>query len=70
MKSCYACENEAITRVHADFIAFPQEHNAAEIDACRFDLASFADELFADTSKQAINQEVFWYQVLELHERL
>ena len=57
-------------RVHADWVAFPQEPNAPEIDANRVVLATNADKLFLNTPKQATSPDVFWYQVHEPPERL
>ncbi|WP_041466166.1 hypothetical protein [Chlorobaculum parvum] len=54
---------EGKLHVRADFIDFPHEPNAADIQEARMALASYADELFKVEPKHGSNPDVFWYQV-------
>jgi hypothetical protein len=66
----YGTRWDGSLRVHADFIDFPDEPNATEVDEARLVLASCADQLFKTEPRHGANPEVFWYQVHEPPEAL
>ncbi len=52
-------------RVHADFIAFPDTPDPADVDANRLVLFNCAHQLFAAETQHGENPDVFWYRVHE-----
>jgi hypothetical protein len=52
-------------RMHADFIAFPDAPDPADVDANRIVLFNCAQKLFATESQHGENPDVFWYKVHE-----
>lgn len=60
---------ESSIHVHSDFIVFPHEPNAIDIDASRVSVFNSAEKLFASALRYGNNQDVFWYQVYESENR-
>ena len=65
----YSKRWDGAIKVHPDFISYPHESNASEVNKSMATLAICSEKLFAEATLYGENQEVFSYQILEPEEQ-